>query len=122
LNASHGWLALLDRVKEKQKQISDQRVALQSAQANRDRLHRDREQFQKFHELRNEAQLYAANLTGLDAAEHQKALRTKALAALAVMVGILRRPRPSGAWSSRSLTRLTPKKKTRSWATATTCS
>ena len=44
----------------------------------------DRERFQKFRELRNEAQLYAAQLMVLDPAEHQKALFATALAALAV--------------------------------------
>ncbi|HKI19519.1 MAG TPA: serine/threonine-protein kinase, partial [Isosphaeraceae bacterium] len=75
---------LSERITEKRKQISDQRAALQSEQAKRDRLHLDREQFQKFRELRNEAQLYAARLMVLDPAEHQKALFATALAALAV--------------------------------------
>jgi eukaryotic-like serine/threonine-protein kinase len=75
---------LSERIAEKRKQISNQRVALQSEQAKRDRLHLDRERFQKFRELRNEAQLYAAKLMVLDPAEHQKALFVTALAALAV--------------------------------------
>jgi len=75
---------LSERIAEKRKQISDQRAALQSEQAKRDRIHRDRERFQKFRALWNEAQLYAAKLMVLDPAEHQKALVATALAALAV--------------------------------------
>jgi len=75
---------LSERITEKRKQISDQLAALQSEQAKRDRFNLDRERFQKFRELRNEAQLYAAQLMVLDPAEHQKALLTTALAALAV--------------------------------------
>ena len=75
---------LSERIAEKRKQISDQRAALQSEQTKRDRIHADRQRFQKFRALWNEAQLYAAHLMVLDPAEHQKALLKTALAALAV--------------------------------------
>ena len=85
------------RIAEKRKWVREQLAALQSQQADRDRLHAERARFQEFRTLRKQAQLYAVHLGVIEPADYQKSLRDTALAALAVYA---RDPRASAAaWS-----------------------
>jgi len=89
--------SLAVRIADKRKWVRDQLAALQSQQADRDRLRADRDLFQKFRALRRQAQLYAVRLGVIEPADYQKSLRDTALAALAVFA---QDPgAPAGDWS-----------------------
>ncbi len=75
---------LAERIKEKQKQLQDDRAARQSEQARREKMRQNRERFTEFRTLSDQSQLYAAQLMVLDPDEHRKALRSTTLAALAL--------------------------------------
>ena len=71
-----------DRVEEKRKWVDDQLEAQSSRHAAQQRDREDRERFAKFLELRQEAQLYAANFGVLVQADRLEKLRAAAHAAL----------------------------------------
>jgi eukaryotic-like serine/threonine-protein kinase len=72
------------RVDEKRKWVVDQLQVLSLGAAAREHDREDRGRFQKFLDLRPEAQLYAAGLEVLDPADRLKKLRASAHAALAI--------------------------------------
>ena len=86
-----------DRVDAKQKWVDDQLLALSSRDAAQQRDREDRERNAKFLELRQEAQLYAANFGVLVQADRLKKLKAAAHAALSTYA---KDPQVSdGAWT-----------------------
>ena len=75
---------LAGQIADKKKWVTGQLVRLDSDQAKRDRDQADRERFEDFRKLRKQAQLYAVRMGVIEPEEHQKSLRTAALAALSI--------------------------------------
>ena len=76
--------ALAAQIRDKTNWVSDQLDAVQSEHSKRERNQADRERLQSFRKLRRQAQLYGERMWVIEPAEHQKAIRTTAMAALAV--------------------------------------
>ena len=76
--------------------VGDQLEALQTEHSKRERFQADRDRLQSFRQLRRQAQLYGERMWVIEPVAHQKAIRTTAMAALAVFG---REPTPSPqAW------------------------